>query len=142
MSIRSVIRSPVKSLPPDASCLEAARLMRDENIGCVVVAEGKRPLGVVTDRDIAVRVVAEGSDPEKFRLRDVMSGEPIFVGAERSLDQAVAAMRDLAIRRVPVVDDAGELCGIISLDDVLLRLSERIGSLAEAVRAEISAPSG
>ena len=141
MSIRTVLQSPIRSLPPQATCREAAAVMRDENVGCVVVAEKSQPLGIVTDRDLVVRIVAEGCDPDKFELRDVMSKEPIFVGEDRSLDQAVSAMRDLAIRRVPVVDDQGELCGIISLDDVLMRLADQLGGLAAAVRAELSGAS-
>ncbi len=114
-------------------------MMRDENIGSVVVARDRQPLGIVTDRDLAVRVVAEGRDPDKLLLSDVMTDEPIFIGDDRSLDQAVAAMRDLAIRRVPVVDADGRLCGIISMDDVLILLADQLGSLAGAIREEIGA---
>jgi CBS domain-containing protein len=112
--------------------------MRDENIGSVVVAEDERPLGIVTDRDLAIRVIADGRDSEKLRLREIMSREPIFLGGDRSLDQVIAAMRDLAIRRIPIVDAEGLLSGIVSLDDILLRLSDQLGNLAAAVRAELS----
>jgi CBS domain-containing protein len=114
--------------------------MRDANVGAIVVSDGGRPLGVVTDRDIAVRVVAEGLAPESTSLRDVMSGQPVFLSGERPLDQLVAAMRDLAIRRVPVVDADGKLAGVVSMDDLIVLLAEQLGSLAEAIRREIAPP--
>jgi len=138
MPIDDILKAPVRVLPPDATCMEAARMMRDENIGCIVVAEQDRPLGIVTDRDLVLRVMAPGGEAEKFQLRDVMTSEPIFVSADQSLDQVVAAMRDLAIRRVPAVDEHGNLYGMVSLDDVLLRLADQLGDLAEAVRAELA----
>ncbi len=139
MSIAKLIQRPVRWLPPDATCSEAARMMRDENIGSVVVARDRQPLGIVTDRDLALRVVADGGDPEKLLLSDVMTDEPIFIGDDRSLDQAVAAMRDLAIRRIPVVDSDGRLSGIVSMDDVLVLLADQLGSLAVAIREEVGA---
>jgi len=141
MSIDDILKVPVRVLPPDATCIEAARMMRDENIGCVVVAEQDRPLGIVTDRDLVLRVMAPGGEAEKFQLRDVMTSDPIFVSVDQSLEQVVAAMRDLAIRRVPAVDENGSLCGMVSLDDVLLCLVDQLGDLAEAVRAELTGAS-
>jgi CBS domain-containing protein len=129
------------TLAPDASCTEAAERMRDANVGAIVVADGGRPLGVVTDRDIAVRVVAEGLAPENTSLREVMSGQPVYLSGERTLDQVIAAMRDLGVRRVPVVDADGKLSGVVSMDDLLVLLAEQLGSLAETVRREI-APRG
>jgi CBS domain-containing protein len=124
MPIQRILRRSVKTLPPETSCAEAARLMRDEEIGCVVVAEAGRPAGVVTDRDLVVRVMAAGEDPDRLALRDVMSGEPVFLGDERSLDAVV-------------VDEEGELEGIVTLDDLLVLLAEQLGSLAETVRQEL-----
>lgn len=137
MSIRDFVRRPVCTLSPDATCCEAARQMRDENIGAVVVVEGSRPLGVVTDRDLVTRVMAEEGDASKLQLRDVMSEEPIFVSEDHGLDQVVTAMRDLAIRRVPVVNAAGDLTGIVAMDDLLILLADQLGDLASAIREEV-----
>ena len=71
--IDRLLRRPVKTLPPEATCQEAAALMRDENVGAVVVSEDRRPLGVVTDRDLVVRVVAPGEDAPRALVRDVMT---------------------------------------------------------------------
>lgn len=137
MPIDRLIQRPVKTLGPNDSCTEAAALMRDENIGAVVVADEGRVLGVVTDRDLVVRVMATGEDPEAVPLRDVMSGSPVFLSAARSLDQVINSMRDLAVRRVPIVDDDGQLKGLVSMDDLLILLADQLGSLATVIRKEI-----
>jgi CBS domain-containing protein len=137
MSIDRIMQRPVVMLPPEATCAEAATLMRDENIGAVVIAESGRPLGMVTDRDLVIRVIADGMEAGKTQLRDVMSGEPIFLGGERSIEQVIAAMGSLAIRRVPVVDEAGLLCGLVSMDDMLILLADQLGDLARVIRQEI-----
>jgi|SRR5690606_25253495 len=141
MSLEALIRRFPETLPPEATCTAAARLMREANVGAVVVAEGKRPLGLVTDRDLAVRVVAEGRDPAAVRLSEVMSGEPIFLSERRDVASVIAVMRDLAIRRVMVVDDAGDLIGVIALDDLLQEIAADLSGLAEAIRKEIAPPS-
>jgi CBS domain-containing protein len=140
MSIDALLRRPVCTLPPDALCREAAELMRDEGVGCLVVAEQGRPLGIVTDRDLAVRVIAAGRAPEKTLLRDVMSGEPVFLARERGLDQVLATMRQQHVRRIPVVDAEGRLEGVLALDDLLPLLADQLGDLAEAIRGELARP--
>jgi CBS domain-containing protein len=114
--------------------------MRDENIGAVVVAEEGVPLGIVTDRDLVVRVIAAGEEAHALTVGAVMSGEPIFLGDARNLDQVIATMRDQGIRRMPIVDDDGQLEGIISLDDLVVLLGEQISGLAEVVRKELEPP--
>jgi CBS domain-containing protein len=140
MSIESLLRRPVQTLPPDAPCREAAQLLRDEGVGCVVVSEDERPLGIVTDRDLVVRVMASGLDPDKTPIRDVMSGEPVFLADARGIDQVVATMRQERIRRIPIVDAEGRLEGVVTLDDLLPLLARQFGELAEAIRVEPETP--
>jgi len=137
MPIERLIKRPVQSLPPDASCADAARLMRDKNVGSVVVTRDGRPLGMVTDRDLAVRVLAEGADAERLSIGDIMSGEPIFLSGERDIAQVVAAMRDLGVRRIPIVDAEGLLSGVVTLDDLVLLLGDQLTGLAQCIRREI-----
>jgi CBS domain-containing protein len=139
MSIESLLRRPVCTLPPDALCEEAAQLMRDEGVGSVVVAEQRRPLGIVTDRDLVVRVIAAGRAPEKTPLREVMSGEPVFLASGRGLDHVLATMREQHVRRIPVVDADGHLEGVVALDDLLPLLADQLGDPAEAIRGELAA---
>jgi CBS domain-containing protein len=140
MSLDSIIRRPARTLSPTATCADAARLMRDENIGAVVVAERDEPLGVVTDRDLAVRIVAEERAPSEVTLGSVMSTHPAFVAKRRTLDDVIATMRQLGIRRLPVVDESGRLDGIISMDDLLMLFARQVGELGEVVRAELAIP--
>lgn len=140
MPIERLLRRPVTTLPPEATCDEAAKVLRDENIGCVVVAEEGRPVGVVTDRDLVIRVMAASEDPAKLELRQVMSGNPVFLGGDRSLGQVISTMREQGVRRIPVVDESGALEGLLSLDDLLLVLAEELGTLVETVRGEIEPP--
>jgi CBS domain-containing protein len=116
--------------------------MRDENVGAVVVANGREPIGIVTDRDLAVRVVAEQRAASDVPLASIMSTHPAFLATRRTLDEVISTMRQLGVRRLPVVDDAGNLDGILSLDDVLMLLARELGELGEAVRAELGAPGG
>jgi CBS domain-containing protein len=140
MSLEELIHRFPETLPPGAACTAAARLMREANVGAVVVADGSKPLGLVTDRDLAVRVVGEGRDPRQVRIEEVMSGEPIFLSERRGVASVIGVMRDLAIRRVMVVDDAGDLVGVIALDDLLMRIAEDLGGLADAIRKEVAPP--
>lgn len=140
MPIQALLERPVETLPPDATCTEAADRMRKANVGAIVVADAGRPLGVVTDRDIALRVVADGRDPARTELREIMSGEPIFLSEGRSLAELIAIMRDLAVRRVPVVDADGQLEGLLSLDDLVILLSDQLADLSQTIRREIAQP--
>jgi CBS domain-containing protein len=118
---------------------QAARLMREHHVGSVVVADernGRRyPVGIVTDRDIAVGVVALGQDPEKRNVESAMPAELVCVRESDGLGRAVALMRAQGVRRLPVIDAAGGLVGILSADDVLEVLSEELYCLAGMVAA-------
>lgn len=108
----------------------AAERMRRENVGTLVVLDaGRKPVGIVTDRDLALRVVAPGLDARATRIAQVMTANPRFVGETTSIEDALATLRDLAVRRLPVVDGGGRLVGIVSMDDVLQHVSEELSSL-------------
>jgi CBS domain-containing protein len=110
-------RDPI-SCPPDEKIRAAAALMRDRDTGDIVVTEGDQVRGIVTDRDIAVRAVADGKGPDT-PLSDVLSGDPITIGPDDRVEQAVDIMRQHAVRRIPVVDD-GRLVGVISIGDLAI----------------------
>lgn len=98
--------------------IEAARMMRDRDIGDVLVSSGDDLIGIVTDRDIVVRALAEGAERAvSATLADVCTGDMAFIDAEASVEDAAQLMRDLAVRRLPVVDDSGAV-GIVSLGDL------------------------
>ncbi|GAA5072324.1 CBS domain-containing protein [Streptomyces similanensis] len=115
--VRDVMTPGVVAVRPDASLVEAARLMRAQDIGGVVVADGQEVVGVLTDRDIAVRAVAEGLDPQTVSARSVCTPDPLVVGPHDPLGAAAALMREHAVRRLPVVED-GLPVGMVSLSDL------------------------
>jgi CBS domain-containing protein len=137
VQIGSLIRRSVESIAPGASCLEAARRMRDMGVGSLVVAERRRPLGMLTDRDLVIRLVARGLAPDQVMVGEIMSERPIFVSQTRDVATVLEVMRDEGVRRVPVVDDAHELVGVVALDDLILVVSSELGSIADAIRKEL-----
>ena len=139
MKCRDVMTdNPVCCLPND-SVSQVARVMRREHIGPVPVVtndQTKEVIGIVTDRDLAIKVVAEGRDPNRTTVADVMTHTIVVCRDDDDLSSAIAAMEEYQIRRVPVIDLGGRLVGIISQADVATRFHER-GITAELVE-EIS----
>lgn len=105
------------TLDRDASLAEAARLMRDRGIGDVIVVDGEDAEGIVTDRDIVIRGVAEGADPETTRLGQVVSPELVSVAPDDPVERAIELMRERAVRRLPVLE-GGKPVGVLSLGDL------------------------
>ncbi|MGW1882585.1 CBS domain-containing protein [Streptomyces sp. NPDC001970] len=115
--VKDVMTTGVRTLPPDASLVEAARLMRDEDIGDVMVADDGRLLGVLTDRDIAVRSVAMGHDPYIMPVRSVCTPEVLTIRPDEEASKAVWLMRMHMVRRLAVVED-GRALGVVTLGDL------------------------
>lgn len=129
--------SPVCCVPDDA-VVDVARLMRAQDIGSIPVVathDSQRLVGVVTDRDLAVRVIAEGRDPRETAVRDVMSLQPVTCRDTDIYQQALQAMGEHQVRRIPVVDAEGRLAGIIAQADVATRLAQpsTTGAIVEAI---------
>jgi len=125
---------------PSMAVNEAARLMRDRHVGCLVVVEERTledrvVVGMLTDRDIAMAVVAEDRDPHGMRVGDVMSKGVISAREDDSLADLLSAMRRKGVRRVPVVSPQGSLIGVVALDDVLDVLAQEMKAVADAVGA-------
>ncbi len=118
--------------------LEAAKLMRQHHVGDVVVVEergGVRvPVGLVTDRDLVVEILATELDPAAITVADIMEQELVSVKNTTGIFEAVQYMRSRTVRRLPVVDESGALLGILSLDDLLELLSEELLAVAKLVR--------
>ncbi|GAA1522686.1 CBS domain-containing protein [Streptomyces albidochromogenes] len=115
--VREVMTAAPVTVGPQTSVAEVARVMRDEGIGAVLVAEGDELRGLVTDRDLAVRIVAREGDIADYSAADACSDELITVSLDDDLDLAVSLMRRHAVRRLPVVED-GLPVGIVSLGDL------------------------
>ncbi len=133
--IRDVMTANPASITPRAPVTEAAQLMRSADVGSLPVVEGDRLIGVVTDRDIAVRVVADGHDPNSVTVGQVSSAEPVTVEPEQPLDEALRLMARHQVRRLPVVE-GGRLVGILAQADVALEAEDtRTGEPVEKISA-------
>ena len=135
MSVGELCNRNVVIVDRAESALEAARLMREYHVGDVVVveetAEGKKPVGILTDRDIVIELVAEGVDLDAISVGDAMSNQLLIVAESDELADATAKMRARGVRRAPVVDKVGVLVGILTVDDILEVLA---GELSDLVR--------
>jgi len=120
----------VRVASPDESVREAARRMQKADVGTLVVVDGeRRPLGVLTDRDVALRCVAEGRDPERTPVAALMTAPATCVRESTPIEDALARMVAIRARRLAVTDDAGRLVGILALDDVVELLAEEAGQI-------------
>jgi CBS domain-containing protein len=121
---------------PEESARDAARRMLEAGAGSLVVVDQlRRPLGIVTDRDLMGRCVGEGRDPLRTRVGEVMSAPAVWVRDSLAVADAAAEMARLRVRRLPVVDDRDRLVGILSLDDVLVASLDAASPEAQALRA-------
>jgi len=121
-TVKDVMTTNVVYLPSETTIAEAARTMREQDIGDVVIADGASLAGVITDRDIVVRAVAERRDPEATTIGEIMTRDLVTVRPEDTIQQAALLMRDRAVRRLLVCDDNQGLVGVVSIGD----LAERI----------------
>jgi CBS domain-containing protein len=140
MSTGEICNREVIVIQRDATIVEAAKLMRQFHVGALIVVEkrdGRQiPAGVVTDRDLIVEVVATELDAAVITVGDIMAAEVFTIKESTASHEAIEFMRRKTIRRLPVVDESGELTGILTLDDALQLLSEELLDLAKLVRYE------
>jgi CBS domain-containing protein len=131
-SVRDAMTENPRSIGQSASVVEAARLMREEHIGSLPITDDEQLVGMITDRDITTRVVAEAADPTTTSVGDVYSRDVVSVGPDNDLDEALQLMARHQVRRLPVVEN-GRLVGIVAQADVALRENEKTGQLVGAI---------
>jgi CBS domain-containing protein len=138
----ALCRRLVITVGEDEDISAAARLMREKRVGYLVVTDQapetamRKVVGVLTDRDIVVAVVACETEPRSLRVGDIMTRTPLLVGEDYLIDAVLRFMRDAGVWRVPVVGKQGELVGVLSLDDVLRSIAEQLTSIAGSIRSE------
>lgn len=132
--IRDVMTPNPRTVEPSTPIQEAAKLMRDEDVGPIPIVENGTVTGLVTDRDLVVRVIAEGKDPATTRVADIASQDLITIDPEQSLDEALRLMAKHQVRRLPVCEEDGRLVGIVAQADVALAAKdESTGELVEEI---------
>src|SRR5690606_14016732 len=138
MTVGTICNRNVATIDPDADITEAAERMRREHVGDLIVAKFKDarlvPVGIVTDRDIVISVVAKKVDPTTLTVCDVMSADLLTVREDNGIDFALREMRRFGVRRVPVIGTAGELVGVLSINDVVDYLGVQLSHIGDIIR--------
>jgi len=117
-SVQELMTRNPCSIDADKSVAYAAKMLRDEDVGLAPIVEGDRLVGTVTDRDIAIRVVAEGKDPESTKVKDIASINLVTVDPRQDLDEALKLMAKHQVRRLPVTEEGGRLVGLVAQADI------------------------
>jgi CBS domain-containing protein len=133
-SISQVMTSNPRGVETSTPVAEAARLMKTEDVGSVPILEGDRLTGMLTDRDIAIRLVAEGKDPQSTTVGEIASRDVVTIDPQQNLDEALRLMAQHQVRRLPVVEEDGRLVGIVAQADVATQGDDaRTGQVVEQI---------
>ena len=133
-SIHEVMTQNPCAIDADQPVSYAAKMMKDEDVGLAPIVEGERLIGTLTDRDITVRVVAEGRDPQTVKVREVASTDVVTVDPQQNLDEALTLMARHQVRRLPVVEEDGRLVGVVAQADVADEAKpKKVGELVEEI---------
>ena len=138
MALGKLMTRKVVTATPTDSLVKAAKLMDEHNVGAIVVVEQDRPVGIVTDRDLTRSVCILRTSPDAH-LQNAMTCPIATINQDEGVFNATQRMMELAVRRLPVVDDLGRLVGLVSLDDLLLLLGRELHNMAEGIRSEVEA---
>jgi CBS domain-containing protein len=130
-----ICTKPVVTASAQMTVDEAARVMRSRNVGALVVVNAGRPIGMLTDRDVAVEVVAKGMDPDTARVGDVMHKRPVTIREDLGIFDAAKVFAKTGVRRLPVVTKSGVLVGVITVDDLIMLLGNELGHVAGGLSA-------
>jgi CBS domain-containing protein len=132
--IRDFMTADPSTIDADKSVVYAAKMMKDEDVGLAPIVEGDRLIGTVTDRDIAIRVVAEGKDPESTIVREIASKQLVTIDPDQDLDEALRLMAQHQVRRLPVVEEDGRLVGVVAQADVAREAKDaKTGQVVEEI---------
>jgi CBS domain-containing protein len=140
MDVNLICNHNVATIAKNAGIADAAAIMRAEHVGDLIVAEvrgdAKIPIGILTDRDIVVGVVAKGAAPDSVTVGDAMTRNPLTVREDSSVEFALREMRRFGVRRAPVVRANGDLIGVVAIDDIIEHLAVQLAGLADLIRVE------
>ncbi len=136
MNITTVMHKGTKWIDPEMSVAKIAALMKEQDIGALPVGENDRLIGMVTDRDLALRALGSGKDPTRLTARDVMTKGIIYCRTDQPLEDAIHLMEEKQVRRLPVIDENKRMVGMLALGDISHHVSRELcGELIHAVAA-------
>ena len=138
--IGELCSKPVVTIGPDARIPEVARLMATRNVGAVVVVNAGKPIGIITDRDLAVGVIAAGRAVETTAVKEVMHQDPRVLREDQGVLDAVKVFNAAGVRRLPVVGRTGDLVGVLALDDIVMLLGNEMAQVSAAVARGLGRP--
>ena len=124
----------VVTTEPDATVRGVSETMEEEDVGSVEVLEDDEPVGILTDRDVTVRCVARGTDPDTTTVGDLMTEDLVTINAHDGIDELIETLDAASVRRMPVVD-GDEIAGIVTLDDIAVLISVELGSISEEMES-------
>ena len=134
MKLKDIMSTEVEIVRPDASIQEAAEKMRSLDVGALPVCDGRRLIGMITDRDITIRATAAARDPKTTLVRDCLSSEPVYGFEDQDLEDAQTLMEQKQIRRLPVMSRDKELVGIVALGDLAAKVgAAMVGQATQAI---------
>ena len=136
MPVEDIARTDVMTAGRGQSAGNLATVMKAENVGSVIVENDDRPVGIVTDRDLVIEVLEPRADPTTVTAEEIMTETPVTVGGDAGVFDAIRTLHEHSVRRLPVVDDAGTIAGIVTLDDLVVMLSDELDSLGGVIEAE------
>ena len=136
MSLGNMCRKEIVCVNLGTNVKEAAKFMEEKNVGSIVVVGGGKPVGIVTDRDILLRVMNRGLDPEKTSVDEVMTRDIVALREDMGLFEALEQVKGEGIRRFPIVDAKGQLKGIMTLDDILYLLGKEMSDVSSIIEKE------
>jgi CBS domain-containing protein len=133
MSLENFCRKPVVKISPEKNVAEACRAMEENNIGCLIAEDNGKLCGIITDRDIALKVAGALRDPHKTKVKDIMTSDPIRISVDKDLRHLTSLMHAFHVRRVPIVNGHDTIVGIITLDDIIALIANEMSEIGKAI---------
>jgi len=140
MSLQKFCQRPVVTISPEQTIVEACQLLRDRNVGCLVAVDGEKPCGMLTDRDIALKIIGEQKEFQRTKVRDIMTANPTCISVNKTVHELTALMHSHHVRRVPIVDGKDKVLGMVTLDDLLILLGQEMADIGQGVSGALFRP--
>lgn len=138
MSLEHFCRRPLVKVSPDTNITKACRLMEQNNIGCLIAEKDGELCGIITDRDIALRVAGTQRDPRKTLVKEIMTCDPIRISVDKDLRQLISLMHGHHVRRIPIVNGFNRPLGIVTFDDLIPQLGNEMSEIGKTIAKEFN----